>query len=251
MTAPALDFETSLAGRTLLLTGATGSIASAIARLAAARGANLVLTDLHEPPLHDLAADCAPARSLVFAANLRDPAAATQVVERARAQFGTIDMLIPAAGIYRQRRFSDMQEQEWRETMEVNLDAVYRIIRAAIPVLSDRSAIVNITSIAAHRGSAEHSHYAATKGALLSLTRSLAMELAPRTRVNSLSPGIIRTPMVDDLLAAKGAALIAATPLARLGEPEEVARATLFLASDAASFITGETLHVNGGLYMD
>jgi 3-oxoacyl-[acyl-carrier protein] reductase len=104
--------------------------------------------------------------------------------------------------------------------------------------------------MAGHRGSYQHAHYAAAKGAVLSFSRSLALELAPRIRVNAVSPGLIDTPMVKPLLAARGDELLAATPLKRLGQPEEVARAIAFLCSDWASFITGETLHINGGLYI-
>jgi 3-oxoacyl-[acyl-carrier protein] reductase len=110
--------------------------------------------------------------------------------------------------------------------------------------------VVNIASMAGHRGSYQHAHYAAAKGAVLSFTRSLALELAPRVRVNAVSPGLIDTPMVRPLMAARGPQLIEQTPLKRLGTSEEVARVIAFLCSDWASFITGETVHVNGGLYI-
>ncbi len=143
-----------------------------------------------------------------------------------------------------------MTDEQWRETIGINLDGVFYTCRAIAPLLRDGGAIVNIASMAGHRGSYQHAHYAAAKGAVLSFSRSLALELAPRIRVNAVSPGLIDTPMVKPLLAARGDELLAATPLKRLGQPEEVARAIAFLCSDWASFITGETLHINGGLYI-
>ena len=134
--------------------------------------------------------------------------------------------------------------------LSVNLDGVFYTCRAAIPHFSETAAIVNVASMAGHRGSVGHADYAAAKGAVLNFSRTLAMELAPRVRVNSVSPGLIDTPMVRGLMDANGAALIAGTPAKRLGTPQEVARVVAFLASDWASFVTGETVHVNGGLYI-
>src|SRR5690606_40591374 len=122
--------------------------------------------------------------------------------------------------------------------------------RVIAPLLREGGAIVTIASVAGHRGSYQHAHYAAAKGAVLAFSRSLALELAPRIRVNAVSPGLIDTPMVQPLLDVRGEELIAAMPLKRLGRPEEVARAIAFLCSDGASFIHGETLHINGGLYI-
>lgn len=238
-------------GKTLVITGATGAIASAVALQAAAQGARLVLGDIGAEALDALCAQIGAGRCATLAGDVRDPENAAALVALARTRFGGIDALIPAAGIYRDRAFAEMSAQDWRETMEINLDAIFHLIRTALPALNPGAAIVNLTSIAAHRGSPRHAHYAATKGALLSLTRSLAQELAPQVRVNAVSPGIIETQMTRDLLAEHGGALRAATPLDRFGTAEEVARAILFLAGPASSFITGEVIHVNGGLYMD
>lgn len=238
-------------GKTFLITGATGAIACATARMAALEGANLVLTDISGDRLEAIALEVGPERTAWLAGDVRDADLSSAAVALAQDRFGGVDVLVPAAGIYRDRDFSQMDEQAWRETMAINLDAVYRLIHAALPALSVESAIVNITSIAAHRGSAGHAHYAATKGALLSLTRSLAQELAPRTRVNAVSPGIIETAMTADLLAERGGELARSTPMKRFGKAEEVADAILFLASAQSSFITGETIQVNGGLYMN
>lgn len=239
-------------GRTVLLTGASGGIAQETARLFHARGANLVLTDIAAPALEAFAAALDPAGSRVAtlpmdAARPGDSAAA---VDLARTRFGGIDVLIPAAGIYPHQPFATMTAEQWRAVMAVNVDGVFHLCRAALPALREGSAIINLTSVAGHRGSREHAHYATGKAALLGLTRSLALELAPRTRVNAVSPGIIVTGMTEGLRARRGDALLAQTPLGRHGTAAEVASVIVFLSGDGASFITGEVVHVNGGLYM-
>jgi 3-oxoacyl-[acyl-carrier protein] reductase len=165
--------------------------------------------------------------------------------------FGRLDYLVPGAGIYLDSAFLRISAEEWQRTLDVNLSAVFHLCQQAAAVMRDGGSIVTISSIAGHRGSADHAHYAATKGGILALTRSMARELAPRMRVNAVSPGIIATPMTARLLAERGEALRNDTPLGRFGRPEEVASVIAFLCSDEASFINGETIHVNGGLYME
>lgn len=143
-----------------------------------------------------------------------------------------------------------MTNTQWREVMSVNLDGVFFLVRATLPHLKRNGSIVPIASMAGHRGSARHAHYAATKGALLSFSRSLAWEIGDAARINVVSPGIIATPMTDDLVAAKGDTLLAATPMGRYGTPGEVASVVSFLCSPAAAFVHGEVIHVNGGLHM-
>jgi 3-oxoacyl-[acyl-carrier protein] reductase len=157
---------------------------------------------------------------------------------------------VPLAGVYLAQPIATMTVQQWRHVQSVNLDGVFYICQRSIRSLREGSAIVIVSSIAAHRGAFCNAHYAASKGGLLSFTRSLARELGPRSRVNAVSPGIIETSMTTELIRTRGAESIEQTPLKRLGRPEEVASAIAFLCSDAASFVTGETLHVNGGLYM-
>lgn len=239
-------------GRTLRVTGAGGGIAQATARQFHARGANLVLTDIAVPALEAFAAALGgdPARIATQRMDAAQAADAQAAVELARARFGGIDFLVPCAGIYPEQPFATMTAEQWRTLMAINLDGVFHICRAAVGALRENSSIVNLTSVAGHRGSPGHAHYSASKSALFGLTRSLAAELAPRTRVNAVSPGIIATGMTSDLRSQRGEALIAATPLRRYGTSDEIASVIAFLCSDGASFITGEVVHVNGGLYM-
>jgi len=241
---------TDFSGRCLLLTGAGGGIARETAKLFHTAGAALVLADLQEAPLEALAAELGGERIATLRYDATRPADAAAAVALARERFGGVDFLVPAAGIYPGSRFDAMDEAAWRQVMSVNLDGVFHLCRAVLPALREKASIVLLASLAAHRGSHSHAHYSASKSALLGLTRSLALELAPRTRVNAVSPGIIDTPMINELMAARGETILAQTPLGRLGRPEEIASVIAFLCSEAASFITGEVMQVNGGLYM-
>jgi 3-oxoacyl-[acyl-carrier protein] reductase len=243
------DFQ----NKTLLLTGANGGIGRAVAELFFANGANLVLTDQNDQGLrafaHGLGAD-ANERVAVLHMDAASPDHAQQAVAMAQARFGGIDHLVPAAGLYMAQPIEEMTDEQWRQTLSINLDGVFYLCRRAIHALRDGSAIVNLTSMAGHRGAFYNAHYSASKGGLLSLTRSMARELGPKTRVNAVSPGIIATPMTNDLIARRGQESVEQTPLKRLGQPREIASVIGFLCSSAASFITGEVVHVNGGLYI-
>jgi 3-oxoacyl-[acyl-carrier protein] reductase len=242
-----IDFS----GKVLLLTGANGAIGRAVAQLFHRHGAACALTDLDIDGMTAFARELDPGGERVLA--LRQDAAqasdAQRAVEAAIGRFGRIDILVTAAGLYRDRLVSAMSEAEWRQSIAINLDGVFHSCSAAIPHLAEGGAIVNIASMAGHRGSYAHAHYAAAKGGVLSLTRSLALELAPKIRVNAVSPGLIEGPMVQPLIATKPE-LIQNTPMKRLGTAEEVAGVVAFLCSDLARFVTGETIHVNGGLHI-
>jgi 3-oxoacyl-[acyl-carrier protein] reductase len=239
-------------GSTALITGAAGAIGAETARLFHAQGANIVLADYDAEGIEVLAAELDASGHTVIP--LRYDAAMTAdaalAVTRSLEAFGRLDYVVPSAGIYPQSPFALISNEDWERTIRINLGGVFQLCRAAATAVREGGAIVTIASIAGHRGSAEHAHYAAAKGGVLALTRSMARELAPRIRVNAVSPGIIATPMVASLLEDRGAALKAETPMGRFGRPEEVASVIAFLCSDAASFINGETVHVNGGLYM-
>lgn len=248
MSAPTIDFS----GRTLLLTGANGAIGRAVARLFHTLGANCALTDLDVEGLSLFAGALDPngARTLVLRQDAASQADADEAARRTVERFSRIDHVVTSAGLYRERLVKDMGEEHWRRSLAVNLDGVFYTCRAAEPHLAEGGTIVNIASMAGHRGSLAHADYAAAKGGVLTFSRSLAQELAPRVRVNAVSPGLIEGPMVQHLMEARGPALLAQTPLRRLGSPDEVARVVAFLSSDWAAFVTGETVHVNGGLYI-
>lgn len=242
----------NFSGKTLVLTGANGGITRSIAKTFCELGANMVLTDLDEQGLRSFASELDPTGKKVVPVKVdvmksEECDAAAKIAQE---RFGGVDFLVTGAGLYRDQMVETMTDAQWRETIGVNLDGVFYFCRNMIPLLRDGGSVVNIASMAAHRGSFQHAHYSAAKGATLSFSRSLALELAPRVRVNSISPGLIDTPLIQPLLRVKGPQLIDSTPLKRLGRPEEVAQLVAYLCSDWASFITGESIHINGGLYI-
>lgn len=243
-----------LTGKVAFLTGANGGIPRATAALFRSLGAHLVLTDLDPAALDAFAATlpAAEARILTARVDVTRREEMDEALAMAGREFGGIDILVTGAGLYVEQEVAAMSDEDWRLTLGVNLDGVFHACRAAMPLLRQGGSVVNIASMAGHRGSVRHAHYAACKAAVLGFTRSIVHELAPRgIRANCVSPGIIATPMTEAIMARNGAALIAATPMRRFGTPEEVASVIAFLASDAAAFVTGETIHVNGGIYMD
>lgn len=235
--------------RVVVITGAAGEIPAEIARLFAAGGARLVLADLNEAALRALA-ESLPVPALTVRQDVADPADAQTLAERCRQAYGRVDVIVTGAGLYEHLPVAEIDPSRWRRSLAINLDGVFYTIQALRPLLAEGSAIVNIASVAGHRGSVDHTPYAAAKGGVLTLTRSLAQELAPRTRVNAVSPGLIDTRMMQSLDPERRAAMTAAMPLRRLGSSREVAEVVLFLCSPAASYVTAETLHVNGGLYI-
>jgi 3-oxoacyl-[acyl-carrier protein] reductase len=239
-------------GRVLWLTGANGAISRAVAHKFFDLGATCVLTDLDEDGVKAFAAELDPSGERAF--GYRQDASVSADADAVAGLIGSrhrrLDFLVNAAGLYQDQMVRDMSDAQWRQSTGVNLDGVFYACRAAIPHFVDNSSIVNIASLAGHRGSYMHSHYASSKGAVLTFSRSLALELAPKTRVNAVSPGIIDTPMIKRLLEAQGERLLETTPMKRFGRPEEVGMLVAFLCSDWASFITAETVHVNGGLYV-
>ncbi len=240
------DFE----NRTLVLTGANGGIGRAVAELFAAAGANLVLADLDGAALAEFAATLnGRGKFETLAMDAANPADADRVIAAA-ADLGGVDFLVPSAGIYLAEPFAQMSDEQWRRTLSINLDGVFYITRRATDHLTEGSSIVNLSSMAAHRGAMTNAHYAASKGALGAMSRALAKELAPRTRVNVVSPGVIETPMTEQLIATRGDDTLRHTPMGRVGKASEIASVIAFLCSPAASFVNGETIHVNGGLYM-
>ena len=244
------DYMMDFTGKHFVISGAASGIGRATADCLHRRGASVSLLD-RELTLLEPVADELGSRAISVVADVSAPTMCEAAMKQAFETFGPLDGVVTAAGIYRDEPVTEMSADAWRHTLSVNLDGVFYAIRAALPHLKDKSSIVTLTSMAAHMGgSFGHAHYGAAKGGVLALTRSLARELGPKTRVNAVSPGVIVTPMTSRLLADRGEAVVQQTPLKRHGTSEEIANVIAFLCSDASSFITGEAIHVNGGLYM-
>ena len=238
-------------GRVVLVTGATGGIGRAIAHVFSDSGADLLLADIAENQLDELVAELRGlGKVLTHRYDATDPDAASRLAEHADVAFGGIDILVPAAGIYPTDPVAEMDAVVLDRVLQINLTSVAMLIRQCIPLLRTNSSIVTLSSVAAHRGSVNHAHYAMSKAGVLALSRSLAGELAPRTRVNAVSPGTIDTPMARPNIKAMGDRILAATPQNRFGAAEEVAATVAFLSSDGGGFIDGENIHINGGWYI-
>ena len=187
----------------------------------------------------------------MIAGDLTVPENCKKAVDQTLEQFGRLDALVNNAGVNDRVGLERGNPADYVASLQRNLLHYYNMAHYALAALKEsRGSIVNIASKTAITGQGDTSGYASAKGAVLSFSRSLAVELAPRVRVNAVSPGLIDTPMVVPLLKARGPQLIEQTPLKRLGSPDEVARVVAFLCSDWASFVTGETVHINGGLYI-
>jgi 3-oxoacyl-[acyl-carrier protein] reductase len=240
-----------LSGRTALVTGASGGIGEAIARQLHAQGATVVLAGRRRDALGALAAALGE-RVRVAVAELAEPQAAEQLIAAADGG-GGVDVLINNAGLTRDNLALRMKDEDWQTVLDVNLSAGFRLIRAALRGMMRRrfGRIVNITSIVALTGNPGQANYAAAKAGLIGMTKSLAAEVASRgITVNCVAPGFIRTPMTEALSAEQRARLLERVPLGRLGSGADVAAAVGYLVSEEAAYVTGQTLHVNGGMAM-
>jgi 3-oxoacyl-[acyl-carrier protein] reductase len=240
-----------LAGRRALVTGASGAIGGAIARALAARGARVALSGTRLEPLAALAAELEG--SAVVPARLDSPDEVESLVPAAIEALGQIDILVNNAGITRDNLGMRMKDEEWDAVIAVNLTAAFRLTRAALrPMMKARfGRVVTITSVVGATGNPGQANYAAAKAGLAGMTKALAAEVASRgVTLNCIAPGFIRSAMTDALGDSQKAALMARIPAGRLGEGADVAAAAVFLASDEAAYVTGQTLHVNGGMAM-
>jgi 3-oxoacyl-[acyl-carrier protein] reductase len=242
-----------LTGMTALVTGASGGLGSAIANALAAQGARVALSGTREAALSAVAAGIG-GEPVVLPCDLADAAAVDGLVPRAmEALGGRLDILVNNAGITRDNLAMRMKDDEWRAVLTVNLEAAFRLMRAALkPMMKARfGRIVSISSIVGTTGNPGQANYAAAKAGLVGLSKALAQEVASRAiTVNCVAPGFIVSPMTDALPEAQKSALTGRIPAGRLGDGADVAAAVAYLASREASYITGQTLHVNGGMAM-
>jgi 3-oxoacyl-[acyl-carrier protein] reductase len=241
-----------LDGKAALITGASGGIGAAIARALHGQGAIVVLSGTREPALAALAAELGD-RAHVCPADLNDPAAPDGLVVAAEAAAGPLHILVNNAGLTRDGLALRMKDADWQAVLEVDLTAPFRLARAALKGMLRRRAgrIVGIASIVGATGNAGQANYAAAKAGLIGMSKALAQEVASRgVTVNVVAPGFVQTAMTDALSEPQRTALAERIPLGRMGQPADVAAAVVYLASDEAGWITGATLHVNGGMAM-
>ena len=241
-----------LTGKCALVTGASGGIGAAVARALHGAGATVGLSGTREAPLAALAADLG-ARVHVLPCDLSDPEAVGGLIGRAAEAMGAVDILVNNAGITRDALFMRMSDEDWAAVIEVNLTATMRLCRGAVRGMMKArwGRIINISSVVGATGNPGQANYAAAKAVMVGMTKSIAHEVASRgITANCVAPGFITTAMTDKLTEAQKAAILGAVPAGRMGTPEEIAAAVLYLASPEAGYVTGATLHVNGGMAM-
>ena len=241
----------SLSGKTALVTGASQGLGETTVRLLHRAGANVVVN--HVP----MGADQANAnrivaelgdRALAVEADVREAQRVDGMFEEAQKQFGAVDIVVNNAGIIRDRSLRKMSREEWQDVVDTNLTGVFNVCKAAVDRLRENGRIVNLSSISAVVGFFGQANYSAAKAGVIALTKVLSKELAKKQiTVNAVAPGVVLTEMGRTIPEEQRAVMLSMVPLGRLGESEDVANAILFLCSDLASYVTGQTLHVNGG----
>jgi 3-oxoacyl-[acyl-carrier protein] reductase len=246
-----------LSGKTALVTGATGGLGAEIARAYHKAGATVVLSGTREAVLADLAAELGAngaGRAFVVAANLSDADSVDGLIGKAEETAGAgLDILVANAGITRDGLILRMKDEDWETVIKVNLEAYFRMSRAAVKGMMKRRTgrIIGITSIVGVTGNPGQTNYAASKAGMIGFSKALAQEVASRNiTVNCIAPGFIASPMTDVLNDAQREAILAKIPAGKLGAGSDIAAAAVYLASDEAGYVTGQTLHVNGGMAM-
>ena len=241
-----------LTGKKALITGASGGIGAAIARALHGAGATVGLSGTRKTPLEALARELGD-RAHVLPCDLGDPEAVEALPKAAIEAMGGLDILVNNAGITKDQLFMRMSDDDWAKVIDLNLTATMRLCRGVMrPMMKARwGRIINISSVVGATGNAGQANYAASKAGMIGLTKSIAAEVASRgITANAVAPGFIATPMTDKLTDDQKAKINAQIPAGRMGSPEEIAAAVLFLAAPEAGYVTGATIHVNGGMAM-
>jgi 3-oxoacyl-[acyl-carrier protein] reductase len=241
-----------LTGKLALVTGASGGLGGAIARTLHAQGASVALSGTRKEALERIAAELG-ARTFVLPCDLSDKQSVEALVPAAEAAMGGLDILVNNAGVTRDNLFMRMKDEEWDRVLAINLTAAFRLSRASLKGMMRRryGRIVNITSIVGVTGNPGQGNYAAAKAGLIGMSKALAAEIASRgITVNCVAPGFIVSPMTDSLNDKQRETILGSVPAGRLGAGDEIGAAVVYLASKEAAYITGQTLHVNGGMAM-
>ena len=241
-----------LTGKNALITGASGGIGGEIAKALHAAGATVAISGTRQGPLDELAAELGD-RVHVLTCNLADADAVEALPKQAVAAMGSVDILVNNAGITRDNLFMRMSDDEWNSVLDVNLTATMRLCRGVLRGMMKArwGRIVNISSVVGTTGNPGQGNYAASKAGMIGMSKSLAYEVASRgITVNAVAPGFIQTAMTDKLNDDQKSNILTQIPAGRMGQPGDIAAAVLYLASDQAGYMTGSTLHVNGGMAM-
>ena len=241
-----------LSGKTALVTGATGGLGGAIARALQAQGATVALSGTRRDVLEKLAAEIG-ARTHVLPCNLADKNEVEALVPKAEEAMGQLDILVANAGITRDNLFVQLKDEDWDQVIDVNLTSTFRLARAAVKGMMRRrfGRVIGITSVVGVTGNPGQGNYTASKAGMIGMIKSVAAEYARRgVTANCIAPGFIATPMTEKLNDKQREAILGRVPAGRLGTSEDVAAAVVYLASNEANYMTGQTLHVNGGMAM-
>ncbi len=242
----------TLEGKTVLVTGAAGGIGRAIVKTLHSLGAVVGITDISKEALDAFASELKD-RVFVFEADLTNAESIKELIKSAENQMGKIDILVNNAGITKDGLSMRMTDDQFKGVLDVNLIAPFMLMRAVMPFMMKRryGRIINMASIVGVMGNAGQANYCASKGGLIAMSKAVAAEMASRgVTVNCVAPGFVQTRMTDVLPDEVKAKMLSSIPLARLGQPQDIANAVAFLASEEAGYITGQTLHVNGGMAM-
>lgn len=241
-----------LSGKTALITGASGGIGRSIAAALSAQGARVALSGTRENVLQEVA-ESLPGETHIATCNLSDPESVGQLIPKVEEEFGPLDVFVSNAGMTRDQLLMRMKEDDWDTILNVNLKAYFMLSKACLRGMMKRRSgrIIGITSIVGVTGNPGQTNYAASKAGMIGFTKSLAQEVASRgITANCVAPGFIESPMTDELNESQKAAIMGSIPSGRLGSGDDIAAACVYLASSEAGYVTGQTLHVNGGMAM-